>query len=66
MSNDNTRTVYKGGLISEDILTFVPMPKKVPNHTPEHLNKLFTVMGGKFKFSTQESDLTSFFKVHTF
>ena len=62
MSNDNTRTVYKGGLISEYILTFVPMSKKVPNH----LNKLFTVMGGKFKFSTLESDLTSFFKVHTF
>ena len=34
---------FKGGLISEDILTLVPLSKKVPNFSP--LNKLFTVKG---------------------
>ena len=32
----------------------------IPNHYPEQkswLNKLFTVLGGTFKFSAQDSDL---------
>ena len=45
----------KGGLISEGSLTLVPLPIKGAKSLPwsENLNKLFTVMGGKFKFSTQ-------------
>ena len=44
----------KGGLISEDILTLVPLPKKVSNHTLEQiLNKLFTEKSRKFEFSAQ-------------
>ena len=43
--------MFKGGLISEGIFTLVPFPK--------NLNKLFTVMGRKFK-TAQESDLTPF------
>jgi hypothetical protein len=33
--------------------------KNIPNHYPKqkNLNKLFAVLGGKFKFSAQDSDL---------
>ena len=30
----------------------------------ENLNKLYTVKGGKFKFSAQDSDLAYFFEQH--
>ena len=52
----------KGRLISEGILTLVPLPTKGAKllSWAESLNKLFTVMGWKFKFSTQEIDLAPF------
>ena len=45
----------KVGLISESSLTLVPLPIKGAKSLPwaENLSKLFTVMGGKFKFSAQ-------------
>ena len=44
---------YKDGLFSESILTCVPLPSKGAKLLlwAENLNKLFTVKGGKFKFS---------------
>ena len=45
---NDTPSSTKGSLISEGILTLVPMPKRSAN-----LNKLFTVKGGKFKLSAQ-------------
>ena len=59
------RIPYKGGLISEGILTLLPLlplPTKGAKSLPsaENLNKLFTEKGGKFQFSAQESDLASF------
>ena len=52
----------KGGLISEGILTLVPLPTKGAKSLScaENLNKLFTVKGGKFKFSAQGRDLALF------
>ena len=43
----------KGCLISEGILSLVPLPTKGAKSLSwsENLNKLLTVMGGKFKFS---------------
>ena len=65
-SNSDSGTSYrfyiKGGFISEDILTLVLLPirgAKVPNRSPDQ-NKSFNLMGGKFKFYTQGSDLASF------
>ena len=54
--------VTKSGLISEGILTLVPLPTKSAKlfHWAEDLNKLLTVMGEKFKFSAQGSDLAPF------
>ena len=42
----------KGGLISEDSLTLVPLPKKSAKSHPgvENLNKFFTVKGGNSNF----------------
>ena len=53
----------KGGLISEGTLTLVPLSTKNSKSLSwaENLNKLFTVIGGKFKFSAQKSDLAPFF-----
>ena len=52
----------KCGLISEGILTLVQLPTKGAKliSRAENLNKLFPVMGGKFKFPAQESDLAPF------
>ena len=52
----------KGDLISESILTLVPLPIKVAKSIPraENLNKLFIVMDGKLKFSVQGSNLAPF------
>ena len=52
----------KDGLISEGILTLVPFSIKGAKTLSwaENLNKLFTVMGRKFKFSSQERDLAPF------
>ena len=45
----------KGGLISEGILTLVPLPKIDAKSLPwaKKLSKLFTVNSGKFKLSAQ-------------
>ena len=42
----------KGGFKTEDTGNFY-----VSNINTENLNKLFTVLGAKFKFSAQDSDL---------
>ena len=46
--------------LSQKILKnlFVAKKKHIPNH---YLNKLFPVLGGKFKFSAQDSDLEYLF-----
>ena len=53
---------FKGSLISDGILTLVPLPIKGAKLLPwaENLNKLFTVLCGKFIFSAQGSDLAPF------
>ena len=54
----------KGGLISEGIVTLVPLPVKSAKSLPlaNSLNKLITVItiGRKYKFSAQGSDLAPF------
>ena len=52
----------KGSLISEGIMTLVPLPTKSVKSRPwaESLNKLFTEKCGKFKFSAQGRDLAPF------
>ena len=52
----------KGGLITEGILTLVPLPTKGAKSLPwaEILNKLFTVIGKKFIFSAQGSGFAPF------
>ena len=52
----------KGGLISEGILTLVPLPKKVPNYTLEQIlnGKLFTEKSRKFEFSAQGRGFPTF------
>ena len=49
----------KGGFLSEDIMMLVTLPNYGAKSQPwaENLNKLFTVMGCKFKFSAQDCDL---------
>ena len=49
----------KGGFKSEDTEEFFHCQHKysILLSWAENLNKLFTVLGGKFKFSTQDSDL---------
>ena len=58
----NSVCIHNGGLISEDVLTLVPLPTKGAKSLfrAENVNKLFTVMGRTFKFSVEKSDLTPF------
>ena len=54
--------IIKGGLISEGILTLVPLPAKCAKliSRAEDFNKLFTEKGRKFKVSAQGCDLALF------
>ena len=49
----------KGGLKSKEIGEFLLLQKNYSKSLSwaENLNKLFTILGGKFKFSAQDSDL---------
>ena len=49
--------------MSEGTGGFLLLPKNIPNLYPKQkiLNKCFTVMGGKFKFSARDRDLEYFF-----
>ena len=49
----------KGGFYSEDTGEFLHCQNKYSKSLSwaENLNKLFTVLGGKFKFSAQDSDM---------
>ena len=47
--------MIKGGFKSEDIEEFFRCQSKYSKSWAENLNKLFTVLGGKFKFSAQDS-----------
>ena len=53
----------KGGFKSEDTEEFFRCQNKYSKSLSwaENLNKLFTVLGGKFKFSAQDSDLEYLF-----
>ena len=53
----------KGGFKSEDTGKFLRLQHKysISLSWAENLNKLFTVLGGKFKFSAQDSDLEYLF-----
>ena len=53
----------KGGFESEDNGDFFLLQNKYSKSPSwaENLNKLFTVLGGKFKFSAQDSDLEYLF-----
>ena len=53
------KVVSKGGLKSEDTGDFSHCQDKYSKSLSkvENLNNLFTVLGGKFKFSAQDSDL---------
>ena len=55
----STKEKPKGGFKSEDAGKFLRLQHKYSKSLPwaENLNKLFTVLGGKFKFSAQDSDL---------
>jgi hypothetical protein len=52
----------KGGLISEVILTLVPLAKRGATSWPwaENLGKFFSVKAGKFKLSAQGQDFVLF------
>ena len=54
---------YKGGYISEDTGGLLNYQNKYSKSLSwaENLNKLFTDLGGKFKFSAQDSDLEYLF-----
>ena len=51
--------LFKGGFKSEDTGKNLSLQHKYSKSLSwaENLNKLFTVLGGKFKFSAQDSDL---------
>ena len=53
----------KGGFMSEDAGEFLHCQIKYSKSLSwaEHLNKLFTDLGGKFKFSAQDTDLEYLF-----
>ena len=53
----------KGGFKSEETGGFLPLQNKYSKSLSwaENLNKLFTDLGGKFKFSAQYSDLEYLF-----
>ena len=55
----NIDHALKGGFKSEDTRVFLYLQNKYSNSLSwaENLNKLFTDLGGKFKFSAQDSDL---------
>ena len=55
--------IVKGGFKSEDTGEFLLLQNKYSKALSwaENLNKLFTVLGEKFKFSTQDSDLEYLF-----
>ena len=57
------RVSTKGGFKSEDTEEFFRCQNKYSKSLSwaENLNKLFTVLGGKFKFSAQDSDLEYLF-----
>ena len=52
-------TSLKVALCQKILEVFYIAKINIPNHYPdaENLNKLFTDLGGKFKFSAQDSDL---------
>ena len=54
-----TKVAGKGGFMSEDTGEFFHCQHKYSKSLSwaENLNKLFTVLGGKFKCSAQDSDL---------
>ena len=56
-------TNNKGGFKSEDTWNFLRLQHKYSKSLSwaENLNKLFTVLGGKFKFSAQDNDLEYLF-----
>ena len=60
------RDVIKGGFKSENIGGFLLLQNKYSKSLSwaENLNKLFTNLGEKFKFSAQDSDLEYFFVPH--
>ena len=49
----------KGGFMSEDTEGFLSCQNEYSKSLSwaENLNKLFTILGGKFKFSAQDNDL---------
>ena len=53
----------RGGFKSEDTGEFLLLQNKYSKSLSwaENLNKLFTVLGGKFEFSAQDSDLEYLF-----
>ena len=53
----------KGGFMSEGTGVFLLLQKKYSKSLSweENLNKLFTVMGGTFKFISQDRELEYFF-----
>jgi hypothetical protein len=55
--------VSKGGFKSEDSGEFLRLQNKYSKSlsSAEYLNKLFTALGGKFKFPAQDSDLEYLF-----
>ena len=59
---NEVRVLTKGALISEGILTLVPLQKKGAKSHPwvKNLNKLFTEKGGNFDISAQGRDLAPF------
>ena len=55
--------ISKGGFKSEGTGEFLLLQNKYPKSLSwaDNLNKLFTDLGGKFKFSAQDSDLEYLF-----
>ena len=52
------KALGKGSFLSESLMQLKKYSKSLS--WAENLNKLFIVMGGKFKFSAQDSDLEYF------
>ena len=53
---------FKGSFMPEKFMQFKKDFKSLS--WVENLNMLFTIMGGKLKFSAQDSDLEYFFEPH--
>ena len=63
IATSNCKQLFVGGFKSEDTGEFLRLQNKYSKSLSwaENLNKLFTALGGKFKFPAHDSDLEYLF-----